>query len=164
MSLETLLSSKKHDWRTPGAVLDRVRGLGIIGLDPCADDEKSHHFAAINVTEAEDGLSHDWAAYGDAIIFVNPPYGNALNEWVEMCCDFGEDGAEIVLLAPSRTDTRWFRKATSSADGRVLWHGRITFEGADNSAPFPSACWYWGSDPWLFCSVFADVGEVAVLR
>lgn len=163
-NLEPLMSSEKMDWRTPEILLALVRGMGTIGLDPCADENPEHHFAAYNLTEADDGLEHSWDAYGGSLVYVNPPYGRVLPAWIDYCNEFGEEGVEIILLVPSRTDTRWFRSATEAADARCLWHGRLTFQGAEHSAPFPSAVFYYGQDPWLFCSVFQDVGEVAVLR
>ena len=164
--LAVLHSSEKMDWRTPSDVLDLVRGVGIIGLDPCATLDKKHHFAAFNLTEDDDGLEHDWSTYvgEDALVFVNPPYGRALPHWVEMCATEAEScDIEIVLLVPSRTDTRWFRLASESADARCLWYGRLRFEDAPSSAPFPSACFYWGPSPYLFASIWSDAGEVSVL-
>ena len=164
--LAVLKSSERQDWRTPEILLALVRGLGTIGLDPCAAYEKRHHFAAYNVTEEDgDGLDVDWAQLvgDDALVFVNPPYGRELSDWVDACVYEADRGAEIILLAPSRTDTRWFRCATQSADARCLLYGRLTFEGAENSAPFPSAVWYFGQQHYQFCAVFADAGEVACL-
>lgn len=162
--IDVLHSSERMDWRTPDSILVRVRGLGTIGLDPCASANSKHHFAAYNLTEEDDGLEHQWDAYSGALVYVNPPYGRGLPVWVDTCNDFGEEGTEIVLLVPSRTDTRWFRSATEAADARCLLYGRLTFQGADNSAPFPSAVFYYGDDPWLFCSIFREIGEVQVLR
>lgn len=163
MSLATLHSSDRQDWRTPEHLLDLVRGVADIGLDPCASSDPAHHFARVNVTQAEDGLSVDWGALigPHELAYVNPEYGRALPSWVGKWAD---EPVESVLLAPARTDTRWFRDATAACSARCLWYGRLTFRGAAAGAPFPSALWYRGPHPFLFCDVFHHSGEVQVFR
>lgn len=44
----------------------------------------------------------------------------------------------VVMLIPTRTDTRWFHDyILGKAEIRFI-RGRLKFGGADNSAPFPS--------------------------
>lgn len=155
-----LLSSARMDWQTPPGVLDLVRGLGQIDLDPCT--------TADNPTEArrfyappQDGLTLPW---GEGLAYVNPPYGREIGAWVDRCHRSALGGLEVVLLTPSRTDTRWFTRLWETADAMCFWRGRIRFAGAPHPAPFPSLVTYFGEDPWLFASVFREAGAVQVLR
>lgn len=48
------------------------------------------------------------------------------------------EGATVVCLVPSRTDTAWWHEYAMK--GRVTFiRGRLKFGAAKNSAPFPSA-------------------------
>lgn len=46
-------------------------------------------------------------------------------------------GATVVCLVPSRTDTEWFHEYALRGEIRFI-RGRLKFNGAKNSAPFPS--------------------------
>lgn len=161
-----LHSSERMDWSTPDNVLALVRQLcraGLIAFDPCTDS--SNPTGAVSyVSLPGDGLTWAWPHCSDGLTYVNPPYGRALQSWIGKCCAEGEAGAEIVLLVPARPDTGWFDAAHESANAKCEWRGRLKFKGAPSSAPFPSALFYWGSQPWLFCHVFSPFGRVSVLR
>ena len=50
------------------------------------------------------------------------------------------DGATVVCLVPSRTDTRWWHDFVVQGNNQVVFlKGRLKFGDAKNSAPFPSA-------------------------
>lgn len=65
---------------TPAIEVARVKQyLGIIGLDPCANPQKS--VPAVNhITEAQDCLLTDWRPLlaGYPTVFLNPPFSNSL--------------------------------------------------------------------------------------
>lgn len=158
-----LHSSDRMDWQTPDVVLDLVREVGVIRLDPCTE--------VANPTGAQewisppgDGLSYDWQPARSGVVYVNPPYGRSLQTWIAKCCTEGTAGSEIVLLVPARPDTAWYDAAHDSANAKCEWRGRLRFKGAPHCAPFPSALFYWGPQPWLFCHVFAPHGRVEVMR
>jgi hypothetical protein len=154
---KVLHSSKKHDWRTPGVVLDPVRELGPIGLDPCANPR---HPIAKNWL-ASKGLETHWVKYKSrGLVYVNPPYGREIGKWVDKCIQEAKAGCEIILLVPSRTDTKWFNRAWKSMSAYCFWGGRITFVGAPAPAPFPSVLFYWGERPDVFGEVFEGAGLV----
>ena len=166
MTLATLHSSERHDWQTPECVLERVRRVAPIAIDPCTSASNPTG-AERAFTVEEDGLAQSWGLHLlglDGLVYVNPPYGRELPKWVNKSWSEALEGVEVVLLAPARTDTKWFARASSSANARAFWRGRLTFVGAPHPAPFPSALWYWGDRPWDFCAAFADVAEVQVLR
>lgn len=160
-----LLSSQRHDWQTPDVVLHAVRDLAPIALDPCASIGNPCGATAF-IHPPDNGLTADWWSLADGgLIYVNPPYGRALGGWVgkSVLVAAGGDN-EILLLTPSRTDTAWYDMAESTANALCSWRGRLTFKGADAPAPFPSALFYWGRRPYLFCHVFQSHGRMRVLR
>ena len=157
-----LQSSTRHDWRTPEWLTALLAlEFGDIALDPCADPD--HQFARVNLAAPEDdGLIADWRSLASGgLIFCNPPYGESIPRWVQAC---HESRAEAALLVPARPGTRWWRAASEGANARVCLYGRLRFEGAGSSAPFPSALFYWGRQPGLFCDTFDEHGEVLTLR
>jgi len=102
-------------------------------LDPCSTDENAkceRHF-----TIEQDGLQQDW---GGCKVFCNPPYSQ-IGKWVEKSYrETRTDGTIVVLLIPSRTDTKYFHDFIyHRAEIRFL-RGRIKFGDSANGAPFPS--------------------------
>jgi phage N-6-adenine-methyltransferase len=160
--LAPLMSSARGDWRTPACVLNRVRLLGPIGLDPCSGPG-SIVGAAVEWTEADDGLSRDWTGYG--LVYCNPPYGRDIGRWLVRCHAVTRCGGildDCIALVPARTDTVWWHSWVATADAICYWRGRVTFLGAAAPAPFPSAVVYWGGIPYWFASAFADAGRIEV--
>jgi hypothetical protein len=145
------------DWHTPAAVVELARRAldGLIELDPCAGPRT--RIGVRNIRPPRDGLIRRWAP---ARCYVNPPYGRALPLWAAKAASEAAAGAEIVLLAPSRTDTRWFRALWSAASAVCFVRGRLRFVGAPASAPFPSAVFYCGPAPARFARVFGELGIV----
>lgn len=155
------------DWQTPDIILDLCKqfsgealGRRTISLDPCADPNRV--FADVSYGEDANGLVADWKRMSaDGLVYVNPPYGREIPKWVQKAMFEAEKGAEIILLVPSRTDTRWFQDAAlSQVDAICFWRGRLTFEGAPDPAPFPSALLYCGRHPNVFGQVFHKYGYV----
>ncbi len=156
------------DWQTPENVLELVRKVGPIALDPCTSAENptgAEHFCCqVTVQDDDgrpvvasysDGLQRRWSDFR-GLVYVNPPYGRALPQWVDKCIQEAERGAEIILLVPSRTDTRWWHKAANEATSCAFWKGRMTFKGAPSTAPFPTCLFYFGKNWDRFNEVFWD--------
>lgn len=144
---EAIFSSEKQDWCTPIAILRMMYGAWPEGvfLDPC-----SNISSIVNAKKAytidDNGLVQDWSEDlpAQGLIYVNPPYGKALDEWATVIAtkhaamrDAGVMHA-IVTLVPARTDTQWFRSLLRGAEGIIFLEGRVRFLGGDASAPFPS--------------------------
>ena len=128
------LSSHTDDWATPQATFDALHAEFRFTLDPCASD--TNHKCARYFTEQQDGLAQDW---GGEVVFMNPPYGRTIGQWMRKAYHSSQAGATVVALVPSRTDTRWWHSwATKASDVRFV-QGRLRFGSASNSAPFPSA-------------------------
>lgn len=118
-------------WATPRdlfAALDREFGFT---LDPCADSENAtceHYF-----TIGDNGLLRDC---GRETVFMNPPYSEC-EAWMRKAYGAAQDGATVVCLVPSRTDTAWFHRFALKGEIRFL-RGRLRFGEAEWNAPFPS--------------------------
>lgn len=152
-----LLSSVKHDWRTPRVVLDLVRefAAGPIALDPATSPDNPTG-AATFFTEADNGLLRPW--HTDGLIYVNPPYGRALAPWARRIANEGQH-IEIIALLPARPDTKWWQDhVIKTCDALCFWRGRLKFVDAPAPAPFPSALAYWGPRAQRFCEVFEGAG------
>jgi hypothetical protein len=149
-------SSGRVEWNTPGVVLGCVAKLGPIGVDPCWN-ERSNVSAevAFSVDDGDDGLSAIWHTHG-GLVYVNPPYGQALKQWVPKMIAEGNAGAEIVALLPNSTETVWFGKLFAACQAAACWRGRLTFDGATTPAFFGSALFYFGHRPYAFADAFSQ--------
>lgn len=131
--MSALFSSKSDEWSTPQDIFDSLDREFCFNLDPCSTDE--NHKCAKYYTQKEDGLKQDWRG---ATVFCNPPYSN-ISAWVEKCYREGtKDNTTVVLLIPSRTDTRYFHDFIYNRAEIRFIKGRLKFGGHSNSAPFPS--------------------------
>jgi site-specific DNA-methyltransferase (adenine-specific) len=129
-----MFSSETDDWATPQDFFDMLNDEFNFTLDPCASH--TNHKCDIYFTEKEDGLSKDWAGH---TVFCNPPYGRKIGDWIAKCYSESlKDRTKVVMLIPSRTDTKAFHKYIyKNAEIRFI-EGRLKFGGSKNSAPFPS--------------------------
>lgn len=128
------LSSKTDDWATPQPVFDALNREFHFTLDACASpaNAKCRHF----YTVADDGLAQEWAGR----VWLNPPYGREIEAWLEKAADAADDGATVVCLIPSRTDTIWWHEQVLARAAELrLVKGRLKFGSGKAPAPFPSA-------------------------
>lgn len=153
--------AKAVDWRTPYELIDLVRRFAPVVLDPSADKDPVHHFARVNLdgSDGRDGLRTPWTGHG-GLVYCNPPYGAALADWTRKAALEAKKGAELILLVPVRTDTRWWQENLVGAAAVCFWRGRLRFCGAPASAPFPSALVYFGPSADRFKYVFGVRGWV----
>ena len=123
-------SSKSDNWSTPQDFFDELNKEFSFNLDPCASPEnaKCDRFFT-------DGLNKDW---GQSRVFMNPPYGREIKKWMEKAYKSSLQGALVVCLVPSRTDTQWWHEYAMKGEIRFI-KGRLKFGGSKTSAPFPSA-------------------------
>ena len=153
-------SSKSQEWYTPPEIIERVVKLfGSIDLDPCSEmSEHPNVPAARYFTVKENGLEQVW----DGKVYMNPPYGRGIGEWIEKLCTEYESGnvKEAVALLPVRPDTAWWRKLRDYAICFIK--GRLKFSRQKYSAPFPSCVAYFGSNIKTFNNIFSDMGVVRI--
>ena len=141
-----MFSNVNNAWCTPQSFFDEINREFNFTLDPCAT-EKSNKCEKF-FTAKEDGLKQDWGGHR---CFVNPPYGRSIGKWVKKCYEESrKENTIVVLLIPSRTDTRYFHDfILGKAEIRFI-KGRLTFWDLDGEkylrkdfksmtpAPFPS--------------------------
>ena len=130
--------SKTDDWATPIEVFARFNKHHQFDLDAAASSTNHLCDKWFGLDHPDpnrrDGLKADWDGKH---VWLNPPYGRVLKDWVKKAADHAYRGNEVVLLLPARTDTRWFHDY-------VIYHqiefikGRLKFGGSKNAAPFPS--------------------------
>lgn len=154
-------TSDSPEWYTPPEIIERaVKLFGAIDLDPCSNSHKNPTVPSANrFTKDDDGLSKTWKGK----VYMNPPYGREIVEWVEKLAAEHKSGnvTEAVALVPARTDTEWFRMLRVFP--RCFVSGRLNFSGHENSAPFPSVVFYLGKRLSAFVKAFGDIGDVYTL-
>jgi phage N-6-adenine-methyltransferase len=126
-----LFSSATGEWATPQDFFDEVDARFHFTVDAAAS--AANHKCASYFDLALDGLHQPW----DGTIWCNPPYGRSIGLWTAKA-----EGTDSVLLVPSRTDTKWFKRAFEHAAELFLIAGRLKFGGSENSAPFPSCLFH----------------------
>jgi hypothetical protein len=82
MIARSMLSSDNPNWQTPETVLERVRIMGPIRLDPATVTSNPTRADYIN-TPGRDGLVVPWTLGAGGLIYLNPPYGRTIAKWCE---------------------------------------------------------------------------------
>lgn len=77
---------------------------------------------------------------GGYTVFMNPPYGRAIGNWLKKAYEESlQQNTKVVCLIPSRTDTKYWHDYCMKASEIRFVKGRLKFGDSKNSAPFPSA-------------------------
>jgi len=130
---DSLFMSNKDDWETPKDLYAKLNIEFNFNLDPCCSKETAKCTSFYTIED--DGLSKNW----EGNVFMNPPYGREIVNWIKKAKEESDKGATVVCLVPARTDTKWWHTyCMKSAEIRLLTR-RLTFEGANNKATFPAA-------------------------
>ena len=128
-----LFKSNSDEWETPQSIFDSLNSEFHFTLDPCATEQ--NHKCGLYYTKEEDGLQQNWEGQ---TVFCNPPYSK-IADWVEKAYrENRQDHTVIVLLIPSRTDTRYFHNFIYQRAEIRFVKGRIRFGDSTTNAPFPS--------------------------
>ena len=134
-----MFSSKSDMWGTPTTFFEKLNRTYKFTLDACANKEnrKCEKYYTIE----DDGLSKSWR---NEVVFVNPPYSD-VGKWVAKAYyESTNNGATVVMLIPSRTDTKYWHDYIMYAANKIYFiKGRLKFENGSHkvshAAPFPSA-------------------------
>ena len=120
-----MFSSMSDEWRTPQSLFDKLDKEFNFDSDPCPMQDKP----------LKRGLQKD---YGKRV-FINPPYSD-IKKWVEIAFNHSKSPfvEVVIMLIPSRTDTKWWHEYVMKAKKIRFIKGRLKFSGHKNSAPFPS--------------------------
>ena len=131
-SMNVHFSSETEMWATPQEFFDKYNELYKFETDVCASPENAK--CEQYFTEQDNGLEQDWKGS----CWMNPPYGRTIKSWMKKAYESSLDGATVVCLVPSRTDTVWWHEYAVKGDIEFI-KGRLKFGGHKNPAPFPSA-------------------------
>jgi phage N-6-adenine-methyltransferase len=152
-----MFSKASDEWSTPQDFWRELDREFCFEMDVAATPENAKMLPCI--TREVDALAVDWFdafCEGDAsearacgvpppICWLNPPYSRCA-EFVAKAAEEAQKGCTVVLLIPSRTDTRywhahiWDRETHQPKPGVEIRFvkGRLKFGAGKNSAPFPS--------------------------
>lgn len=136
-------TSKSQTWNTPKTIFDPMNDVWKFTLDAAALPESalcSNFYSPDN-----SGLNKDWST---DIVWCNPPYDD-LRTWTKKCSDEYKNGSTVIMLIPSRTDTKAFHDyiypvapAVCYIKGRIKFANPVLESEQPNmkvaSAPFPS--------------------------
>lgn len=131
-------SSRTEEWATPQDLFNKLNDEFNFTLDPCASEQ--NYKCDKYYTIQDDGLKQDWSS---EIVFMNPPYGREIKNWVKKAYYESLKGSLVVCLIPARTDTiYWHDYIFPYAKDIRFLKGRLRFiknNKIGDPAPFPSA-------------------------
>ena len=123
------------DWATPWPLFDDWNSRYNFDLDAAASstNHKCSNWYGLDHTDPDkrDALTIQWQGKN---VWLNPPYGRVLNQWVKKAYD---SNLCVVMLLPARTDTRWFHSYCVDQEITFI-KGRVKFGDSKAGAPFPS--------------------------
>ncbi len=140
----------RTDWETPAHIFGPLHEEFGFDLDAAADVDTAKVTAFLTGPHRETddgscdcGLCTLWCDRGDAI-WLNPPYGRGLDQWIRKCIAESQAGnCTVVALLPDSLDTKWFRSVFNTAWEIRIVEGRIQFEGTTSSNPCGSVIAVW---------------------
>jgi phage N-6-adenine-methyltransferase len=138
--------SDKMDWATPQPLFDRLDAEFGFTLDACATCWTAKCQAYF--TPEDDALSREWHGR----VFMNPPYGRAIERWVRKAYEESQVRCEVVVgLIPVRSDARWWHGWVMKASEIRFTVGRVGYLDPSNGVrgraniTFGSAIVVWDS-------------------
>jgi phage N-6-adenine-methyltransferase len=138
---KALYSSNSDEWETPKEFFNKVNREFHFDYDICASDTNTKVKTSYK-TKEQNSLICDWSMLlkdknnFEPFIWCNPPYSE-IKQWVEKSYKESLKGCTIVMLIPSRTDTKYWHDYCVYGQIRYI-KGRLKFNDSKNSAPFPS--------------------------
>ena len=124
MNTKIMFSSMSDEWRTPQSLFKKLDKEFNFDSDPCP----------MGRSLKRGMLRKVWLKR----VFVNPPFSK-IKDWVLQGYIHGQHNeVVVVMLIPSRTDTRWWHDYVMKAKEIRFIKGRLKFSGHKNAAPFPS--------------------------
>jgi phage N-6-adenine-methyltransferase len=141
INLKVHYSSLTPEWSTPEWLFKELDKEFHFTLDAACTHENAK--TSKHYTKTEDGLRQSWK---DETVWLNPPYGRVIGDWIAKAYQESQNGANVVCLIPSRTDTRYWHDYVMKAKEIRFIKGRLRFNDSENSAPFPSAIVIFQSD------------------
>jgi len=109
-----LFTSLSGEWETPQGLFDQLNKEFHFTLDACATAENAK--VKLWNYEGEDSLLWRWGG----VVWCNPPYGRQITRWIKKGWEECQDGATVVMLLPSRTDTHWWHDYCMKGEIRFI--------------------------------------------
>jgi site-specific DNA-methyltransferase (adenine-specific) len=149
-----LFSSKYTEYVTPKKLYEELDKEFHFALDAATTKDNPLN-TSIYFTKEDNALSKDWhytvidsQGVRRNAVYVNPPYTSRnIVDWIKKAREESvKHGITIVMLLPSRTDTRWFhdyiyRKPNVEhrfIRGRLKFKVDTSIQAVPNTDPFPS--------------------------
>jgi|TARA_Y100000034_G_C6806189_1_gene361999 phage N-6-adenine-methyltransferase len=129
-----MFTSLSGEWETPDALFKELDREFHFTLDVCATPGNTKTPEFLNAEDLWSSLAQPWRG----ICWMNPPYGHHIGEWIGHAYRSAQEGATVVCLLPSRTDTAWWHDYCMKGEIRFI-RGRLYFNDGEGRAPFPSA-------------------------
>jgi site-specific DNA-methyltransferase (adenine-specific) len=131
-------------WTTPRDYFDRVNAEFNFTLDAAALSSSTlvpdNWYGPDHPDQSRrDALARNWVEDSTGPIWLNPPYGRVIKDWMRKANAVANGGGTVVCLVPARTDTAWWHDYCIDAYEIRFIRGRLKFGNQTNSAPFPSA-------------------------
>ena len=134
-TVKGIFSHASDEWGTPKQLFSRLNDIYDFDLDVAATEQNK--MCDLYFTKENDALGLSW----EGKCWCNPPYSCA-GEFVKKAIDEIQNNDYcnvIVMLLPSRTDTAWFHELLTCRFASIEFiRGRLVFDGAKSTAPFPS--------------------------
>jgi len=155
------MTSGNH-WQSPDPILNRVRRVDVVALDPCT--VAANPTGADAIITAEDdpcGLFADWAAVANGgLVYCNPPFGRGVAaEFAAKIVVEAAYGCEVIALTRGDMSTAWSRRMALAAT-LICFPPRIRFRDATGSPPFANTLFYYGPRPQTFRRAFETLGPL----
>jgi site-specific DNA-methyltransferase (adenine-specific) len=131
-------------WTTPRDYFDKVNAEFNFTLDAAALSSSTlvpdNWYGPDHPDQSRrDALVRNWVEDSTGPIWLNPPYGRVIKDWMRKANAVANGGGTVVCLVPARTDTAWWHDYCIDAYEIRFIRGRLKFGNQPNSAPFPSA-------------------------
>ena len=137
-------TSLDSTWTTPRDYFDKVNAEFNFTLDAAALSSSTlvpnNWYGPDHPDQSRrDALVRNWVEDSTGSIWLNPPYGRVIKDWMRKANAVANGGGTVVCLVPARTDTAWWHDYCIDAYEIRFIRGRLKFGNQPNSAPFPSA-------------------------
>lgn len=113
-------------WVTPPEVFNPLHEEFHFTLDACATDAEAARVPRF-YTPQDNGLVQPWTG----VVWCNPPYSESA-KWAEKAWRSAQEGATVVLLIFSNTETRYWQDWCQRSTGVRLYDGRIYFKAGED--------------------------------
>jgi len=120
----------KDLWQTPEVLFNNLMREFNFDCDVAASNENK--LCLSYITEEEDALKS--GRYWGWSNWCNPPYSD-ITPWVSMAIKQHLKGKSIVMLVPSDTSVKWFKRAYESCNEVRFISGRLSFISAKTQKP-----------------------------